>query len=95
MKSKRLHYDAWLKEQLRNPRLKKAFVEEDVRARLAIRIAEVRKGQKLSQAQLARRLHTTQQVISDIETFKHANITLLTLQRIAQALNSRLIVELR
>ena len=27
----------------------------------------------ISQAELARRLHTTQQVISDIETFKHPN----------------------
>lgn len=95
MKPKRLFFDDWLKEQLKNPRLKKAYQEEDVRARLALRISEVRKKKRISQAQLAKRLHTTQQVISDIETFKHANVTLLTLQRIAEALKSRLVVELR
>lgn len=42
-----------------------------------------------------RRLHTAQQVISDIETFKHPNLTLLTLQRNSQALDTRLVVELR
>jgi ribosome-binding protein aMBF1 (putative translation factor) len=94
MKRKRMYFDDWLKEQLKNPRLKKAYEQEDVRARLAVRITELRREKKLSQAELARRLHTTQQVVSDIETFRHANLTLLTLQKIAQALNSRLVVDL-
>lgn len=92
---KRLYFDDWLKEQLKNPQLKKAYEDEDVRARLALRIAELRQRKRLTQAQLAKRLHTTQQVVSDIETFKHPNVTLLTLQKIAQALDSRLVVELR
>jgi len=94
MKRKRMYFDDWLKEQLKNPRLKKAYEQEDVRARLAVRITELRREKKLSQAELARRLHTTQQVVSDIETFRHANLTLLTVQKIAQALNSRLVVDL-
>jgi ribosome-binding protein aMBF1 (putative translation factor) len=94
MKRKRLYFDDWLKEQLKNPRLKKAYEQEDVRARLAVRITELRREKKLSQAELARRLHTTQQVVSDIETFRHANLTLLTVRKIAQALNSRLVVDL-
>ena len=95
MKPKRLFFNDWLQNQLKNPELKKAYEEEDVRARLALRIAEVRKKKKISQAELAKKLHTTQQVISDIETFKHPNITLLTLQKIAEALHSRLVVDLR
>lgn len=95
MNTKRLYFDDWLKDQLKNPKLKKAYEEEDVRARLALRIAELRQRKRLTQAQLAKRLHTTQQVVSDIETFKHPNITLLTLQRIAQALDRRLIVDIR
>ena len=95
MKRKRLYFDDWLKEQLKNPKLKKAYEQEDIRARLALRIAELRREKKLSQAELARKLHTTQQMISDIETFRHANLTVLTLQKIAQALNSRLVVDLR
>ncbi|MBI4063515.1 MAG: helix-turn-helix transcriptional regulator [Elusimicrobia bacterium] len=95
MKPQRLFFDDWLKEQLKNTRLKKAYEEEDVRARLALRIAELRQQKKISQAQLAKKLHTTQQVISDIETFKHPNITLLTLQRIANALDAHLFVSMR
>lgn len=95
MRRKRLYFDDWLKEQLKNPKLRKAYEQEDVRARLALRIAELRREKKLSQVALARKLHTTQQVISDIETFRHANLTVLTLQKIAQALNSRLVVDLR
>ncbi|OIO06256.1 MAG: hypothetical protein AUJ52_12630 [Elusimicrobia bacterium CG1_02_63_36] len=95
MKPKRFYFDDWLKDQLKNPTLKKAYEEEDVRARLALRIAELRKRKKLTQGQLAKRLHTTQQVVSDIETFKHPNVTLLTLQKIAHALDSRLVVDLR
>ena len=95
MKPRKLYFDDWLKERVKNPVFKKAYEEEDVRARLALRILELRKEKKLSQAQLADKLHTTQQMVSDIETFKHANITLLTLQKIAQALDSRLVVDLR
>lgn len=95
MKPKRLNFDEWLKSRVKNPAFKKAYEQEDVRVRLALRISELRKEKKLSQAQLAKRLHTTQQVVSDIETLKHANITVLTLQKIAQALDRRLIVDLR
>ena len=95
MKPKKLYFDDWLKKRVKNPAFKKAYEEEDVRARLALRIAELRKIKRLSQAQLASRLHTTQPVVSDIETFEHANITLLTLQKIAHALDSRLLVDLR
>ncbi len=94
MKPKKLYFDDWLKSRLKHPQLKKAYEEEDVRARLALRIAELRKERKLSQAQLAHKLHATQQMVSDIETFKHTNITLGTLQKIAHALHSRLVVNL-
>jgi len=33
--------------------------------------------------------------VSDLETFKHANVTVGTLQKIAAALDSRLVLELR
>ena len=95
MKNRGLLFNDWLKGQLSNPKFRKAYREEDVRAKLALRIAELRKKKGISQTRLARELRTTQQVISDIETFKHANITLLTLQRIAEALRSRLIIDLK
>ncbi len=95
MKPKRLFFNDWLKDQKKDPRFAKAFKAEDVRARLALRIAEIRQQKKITQADLAKRLHTTQQAVSDIESFKHQNLTLGTLQRIAEALHSHLIVDLR
>lgn len=93
MKQKKLYFDDWLIGQLKNPKFKKAYEEEDIRARLSLRIAEIRQKNGISQSQLAKKLHTTQQAVSDIENFKRANITLLTLQKIARALNTRLVVD--
>ena len=52
MRPKRLFFNDWLQNHLKNPELKKAYEEEDVRARLSLRIAEVRKKKKISQAEL-------------------------------------------
>jgi ribosome-binding protein aMBF1 (putative translation factor) len=95
MRIKSGSFNAWLKGQLKSTAFRKAYEKEDVRARLALRIIELRRKKKMSQAQLARKLGTTQQVVSDVETFKHPNVTLVTLQRIADALDRRLVVELR
>ena len=95
MKPKRMHFNDWLSGQMKSPKFKKAFQEEDVRARLALRIAEVRRKRGITQATLARRIHSTQQMISDIESFRHPNITMGTLQKIAEALKTRLVVDFR
>ena len=95
MKTKRLFLNDWLKDQKKDAEFTNALKAEDVRARLALRIAEIRQHKHLSQAALAKKLRTTQQAVSDIESFKHQNITLGTLQKIAEALDSRLIVDLR
>ncbi|MEI7482580.1 MAG: helix-turn-helix transcriptional regulator, partial [Elusimicrobiota bacterium] len=92
MKNKKLLFNDWLKTELKNKEFKKAFDSEDIRARLALLIAEKRHKLGMSQAELARRIHTKQQVVSDIETLKHSNITVLTLNKIAKALNSHLTI---
>ena len=84
-----------LKEDLKDPEFKKAFEEEDLPARLAIRIAELRQKEGLSQADLAKRLGAKQQLIARIESLDHTNMTLSTLQKIAEALHRRLVVDLR
>lgn len=89
MKKKRT-LNGWLKGELKNKEFKKAFDAEDIRARMALMIAGRRQKLHVSQAELARRVHTKQQVISDIETLRHPNITILTLDKIARALGSDL-----
>jgi len=89
-----LPFQEWLNDQLKSPSFRKSYEKEHVRASLALRISQLRRQKHITQAELARRLHTTQQTVSDIETFKHLNITLGTLQRIAEALHARLRIDL-
>ena len=53
----------YLKKQLKNPEFKKAFDEEEIYASLAIQIAKIRQKERLTQAELAKRLDTTQQTV--------------------------------
>jgi DNA-binding Xre family transcriptional regulator len=87
--------EALVKRVRRPPRLAKALLVHDVRASTAVRVAQLRRERKLTQTELARRLKTTQQMVSDIETYKHSNVTLGTLQKIARALRTSLVVDLR
>ena len=95
MPMKRRLFRDRLKEDLKKPEFKEAFDAEDLPARLALRIAELRQQEGLSQAQLAKRLGAKQQLIARIESLDHTNMTLSTLQKIAEALHRRLVVDLR
>lgn len=79
-----------LKEELKDPEFKKAFDEEDVYARLAIQIAKLREEQGLSQTDLAKRLHTSQQLVSRIEDTDNRSLSLGTLVKLAEAFHKRL-----
>jgi len=84
-----------LRKQLRDPGFRKAFDEEDLPARLAIRIAKLREAQGLTQQALARKMGLTQQALSLLENPSSARYTLRTLQRVASALKRELVVQLR
>lgn len=83
-----------LKEDLKNPEFRKAFDEEEVFASLAIQVAKIRQKKKLTQLELAERLHTTQQTISRLEDIHNKSYSLQTLIKLAGALDKRLKVEL-
>ena len=83
-----------LKKRIKNPAFAKAFAEMDAEVRLAVALAEAREQAGLTQAQLARIVHTRQSNISRIEQGAQ-NVTLRTLERIAQALKRRLEISLR
>lgn len=73
--------------------LKKLVEEERVNYVAAIAIRETREKQKISQAQLAKKIHTTQSVISRLEDGEHKGHSLKLLERIASALNQRLTIK--
>lgn len=78
----------------RDPRWKAAYARADVEVRMAIQIARARERARLTQAQLARAVGTTQSVISRIERADQ-NLTLGTLSKIADALHRSLFIQLR
>ena len=85
----------FLKKQLRNREFRKAYAEEDLPARLAVRIGMLREARRMTQGALARKLHVSQQALSLLENPSRANFTLRTLQRVATALDKDLVVEFR
>lgn len=84
-----------LKADLESEGFRNAYQDADLPVRLAIQIAKLREKRGMSQKQLARKLGTRQQVISRIENFQQPNLTLVTLQRIAQALHRHLVIDFR
>jgi ribosome-binding protein aMBF1 (putative translation factor) len=78
----------------KDPRWAAAYEEAGIEVRMAVQIAKARQKAKLTQGQLAKAVGTTQSVISRIERADQ-NLTLATLAKIATALKSDLVVQLR
>lgn len=78
----------------KDPRWKVEYAKADIEVRMAIQIAKARERAKLTQGQLAKAIGTTQSVISRIERADQ-NLTLGTLSKIASALKSDLVIQLR
>src|SRR3972149_6334611 len=88
------NFDVYLKEQLRDQdfagRFKKAGEAWDV----AIKLASLRKASGLSQKQLAKRVGTSQQQISRLESPSYEGHSLSMLRRVAEVLGATLHVEI-
>jgi len=83
----------YLKEELKDSEFREAFDEEEVYASLAIQIAKIRQEQKLTQKELAKQLHTTQQTISRLENIHNKSYSLQTLIKLARILDKQVIVK--
>ena len=92
MKSGRRFRD-YLHEQLRDPAIRKAYEEEEVLVELAIQIARLRQQKRLSQRELAHRLHTSQQMVSRLESPRNGSLSIRTLLKLAHALGKELKVQ--
>lgn len=82
-----------LRKELKNKEFRTAFEEEDIFARLAVQIAKLREAEGLNQADLAKQLHTSQQMISRLEDPHNESVSLGTLVKLARAFHRRLDVE--
>lgn len=95
MKNKLIYtFKDHLKESLKDPRFKKAWKKSQVEYDLASTLIKKRLSRKISQRSLAKKINTTQAVISRIETMS-ANPSLLLLKRLAEALDSKLVLQFK
>lgn len=83
-----------LKDSLKDPKFKKTWKESQVEYDLACTLIEKRLSKKFSQRSLAKKINTTQAVISKIETMS-SNPSLFLLKRLAKALDSKLVLQFK
>src|SRR5467141_126408 len=86
---KKTNFDRYLAEQMRDPAFVKRFREAGEAWEVALQIAALRQQAGLSQKELARRLKTSQQQISRLESPGYVGHSLANLRRVAGALKAR------
>ena len=91
---KRTNFDRYLEEQMRDPTFAARFKEAGEAWDVALQIAALREQAGLSQKDLARKLKTSQQQISRLESPGYEGHSLRMLRRLAKVLHARVRVVL-
>lgn len=89
MKRKHLNFTVWEKEALKDPRFREEYEKLQPEFAVVEALLRARKEKGLRQQDLARKVGTKQSVISRLEV-GGTNPTVSFLQRLAQALDTRL-----
>lgn len=87
--------DEYIAEQKKDPEFKKAWDDLDPEFELLGSVIKARERKKITQTELAKRLGTKQSAISRLEGGAFNKATVETLKKIADALDSRLIIRLQ
>lgn len=88
------NFNLHLDKEMKSPRFADVFRKELNRNRLAEQIAALRAKQGWTQAELARRVGTTQSGIARLENPNYRNYSLQMLEKVATVLKARLVVGL-
>src|SRR5438067_13593421 len=91
---KKTNFDIFLEEQLRDPAFAERFKRAGEAWDVALQIAALREQAGLSQKDLARKLKTSQQQISRLESPSYEGHSLSMLRRVARVLHARVRVVL-
>jgi transcriptional regulator with XRE-family HTH domain len=84
------NFDLFLEEQLRDPDFAERFKRAGEAWDVALQLAALRERAGLSQVELARKLKTTQQQISRLESPNYEGHSLSMLRRVARVLNAHM-----
>lgn len=87
---KQTNFDQYLNEQMKDPEFAERFERAGEAWDIALQLAALRQKAGLSQKELARRLNTSQQQISRLESPGYEGHSLANLRRVAGALNARI-----
>jgi len=87
---KTTNFDKYLKQQLKDKHFSERFRHAGAAWDVSLRIVSLRKQAGLSQQELARRLRTTQQQISRLESPAYEGHSLSMLRRVASELNAEI-----
>ena len=79
----------YLASEMKDPEFRQLYADAEIELKVAFEITKAREAAKVTQGELARRIKSKQQTVSRIE-LGGQNLTLVTLDRIARALKSRL-----
>ena len=86
---KKTNFDRYLEEQMQDPAFAARFERAGAAWEVALQIAALREQAGLSQKQLARKLKTSQQQISRLESPDYEGHSLSMLRRVAKVLHAR------
>jgi transcriptional regulator with XRE-family HTH domain len=86
---KKTNFDQYLEEQLQDPSFAARYREAGEAWDVALNLAALRRKAGLSQKDLARRLRTSQQQISRLESPAYQGHSLSMLRRVAHVLRAR------
>ncbi|MEW6325201.1 MAG: helix-turn-helix transcriptional regulator [Nitrospirota bacterium] len=78
----------------KDPKLRELYEEEKINLQAALAVRQAREAAGLTQGQLAEKIGTTQSVISRLEDAEYEGHTLKMLERIAEALDQRVVIHL-
>jgi transcriptional regulator with XRE-family HTH domain len=85
---KKTNFDIYLEEQLKDPEFAERFERAGEAWDVALQLAALREKAGLSQKQLARKLKTSQQNISRLESPSYEGHSLTMLRRVAEVLGA-------
>jgi transcriptional regulator with XRE-family HTH domain len=85
---KKTNFDLYVEEQLKDPAFARRFEEAGEAWDVALQIAALREKAGLSQKELARKLKTSQQNVSRLESPSYEGHSLTMLRRVAEVLGA-------
>ena len=88
-------FDDDLKEQLKDKEFRRYYEEEGRKLEIGYKIAQLRDKFGLTQKQLAKKIHSSQTVISRLENGDYWQCSLRTLEKIALATGTHLDIRFR